>query len=113
MRGAYPRAEENLVRMLDAIHARMLDDGDGGGRSGPLKLGPGDLARMGTGVGLDEAETAELFRDLVRGNYVRLRGRYREGVTGRSAPAHVAGLTDRGLRELRRDAGSQRDGPVP
>ena len=109
MRDAHPEAEEKLVRMLVVIHGRMLGDGegddrrDGGGRAGrPLRLEPEDLARMGTGLGVDGDEAAELFRGLVRGNYVRLRGRYREGVTGRSAPAHVAGLTEWGLREARR-----------
>ena len=105
MRGAHPKTEEKLVRMLGAIQGRLRDGGEeDGGRSRPLKLDPGDLARMGAGMGLNGAESAELFRGLVRGNYVRLRGRYREGVTGRSAPAHVAGLTDRGVSELGRDA---------
>ena len=119
MRGAHLEAEEKVVRMLEAIHGRMIDDGEGredrrsnerrGGR--PLRLEPEDLASMGAGIGLDEAEAAELFRGLVRGNYVRLRGRYREGVTGRSAPAYVAGLTERGLREAKRAREDATQGP--
>ena len=118
LRGAHPEAEEKVVRMLRDIHGRMLDDGernDRGGNGGravrPLRLDPEDLARMGAGIGLDGAETAELFRGLVRGNYVRLRGRYREGVTGRSAPAYVSGLTERGLREARRAREDATQGP--
>lgn len=115
MRSAHPEAEEKLVRMLGAIHGRMRGDERDSGTGGRpvLKLDPGDLVRMGAGMGLDEAEAVELFRGLVRGNYVRLRGRFREGVTGLSAPAYVAGLTDRGLRQLAREAGSARDGPGP
>ena len=117
MCGTQPKVEEKLVRMLEAIYGRMRDDGEGevgrGGCSRPLKLEPGDLVWIGAGMGLDGAQAAELFRGLVRGNYVRLRGRYREGVTGLSAPAHVAGLTDRGLRELGRDTESKRTGPGP
>ena len=117
MRGTHPKAEEKLVRMLGAIHERMREDGEREGervdRSHVLRLDPEDLVRMGAGVGLDGAEAVEMFRDLVRGNYIRLRGRFREGVTGRSAPAYVAGLTDRGLRELKRGAGSRQDGPEP
>lgn len=109
MRGAYPKAEQKVARMLGAIHGRMREDGERegerGDRSYVLRLDPEDLARMGAEVGVNEAEAAELFRGLVRGNYVRLRGRFREGVTGRSAPAYVAGLTDRGLHELGRDVG--------
>lgn len=107
--GAYSEAEEKLVRMLVAIEERLRDEG----RTRPLRLEPGELARMGDGTGLDGAEAAELFRRLVQGNYVRLRGRFREGATGRSAPAYVAGLTDRGLRELGREAGPNRGIPGP
>lgn len=120
MRSVHLKAEDKLAQMLGIIQGRMRDDGERSGeRSGrlrSLRLDPDDLARMGAGMGLNDAEAAELFRGLVRGNYVRLRGRFREGVTGLSAPAYVAGLTDRGLHELERGAGRHgptRGGPEP
>lgn len=84
------RTEEE--RMLALLRER-LDEVLGAGEV-VLRLNPEDLRSMGSEAGV-EKEVAAVFRSLVRSNLVRLRGRWREGASGVTAPVYVARLTGR------------------
>ena len=99
---------EEMRRMLALLQER-LNEAERAGEA-VLRLEPGDVKRLCSEAGVEE-DAVGAFRALVRSNLVRLRGRWREGVSGVTAPVYVARLTEwdhesRGLaaagRSLRR-----------
>lgn len=81
------------TQTLPTLLRKRLDDARGAGEE-VLKLEPEDLRSMCREVGI-KGDPVEAFRALVRSNLVRLRGRWREGGSGRRAPVYVARLTGR------------------
>lgn len=79
--------------MLDLLRRSLVEARDGGGAV--LKLEPGDLRDLGLRAGV-EGDAIEAFRLLVRSNLVRLRGRWREGASGRTSPAYVSRVVESG-----------------
>lgn len=73
----------DVRRVLALLRERLSDAG------GVLRLEPEDLRSLGIEAGI-EGDAAVAFRALVRSNRVRLRGRWREGVSGVTAPVYVA-----------------------
>jgi hypothetical protein len=77
-------------RMLLLLDERLGEANRAGDAA--LKLEPGDLRRLGSEAGV-EGDAVDAFRALVKSNLVRLRGRWREGVSGVRTPVYVARLT--------------------
>lgn len=90
------RTEE--TRRLLALLRDRLDEAERAGEVA-LKLEPGDVERLCSEAEI-EGDAADVFRNLVRGNLVRLRGRWREGRSAVRAPVYVERLTEGGLRAL-------------
>lgn len=84
---------EEALRMLASLR-ELLYEAHAAGEA-VLRLEPCDLSSIGSEAGLD-GDAVGVFRALVRSNAVRLRGRWREGVSGVSAPVYVARLTGQG-----------------
>lgn len=79
--------------MLEELRRRLAEARDGG--EAALKLAPEDLRSLCSRAGV-EGDAAAAFRLLVRSNLVRLRGRWREGVSGETAPVYVVRVLDGG-----------------
>lgn len=75
-----------------ALLRQKLDESRGAGEA-VLKLGPDDLRSLCSRAGL-EGDAVAAFRLLVRSNLVRLRGRWREGVSGKTAPVYVSRVVE-------------------
>lgn len=75
--------------MLAHLRGRLEEAHDAGEKV--LRLDPEDLRSVGSEAGIEESAVV-VFRTLVRSNLVRLRGRWREGVSGVTAPVYVARL---------------------
>ena len=82
---------EEMRRMLALLQER-LDEAERNGEA-VLKLEPVDVKRLCSEAGVEE-DAVGAFRALVRSNLVRLRGRWREGVSGATASVYVACLTE-------------------
>ncbi len=84
--------------MLAFLRERLDEAHDAG--EAVLRLGPEELRGMASEAGI-EGDATGAFRTLVRSNLVRLRGRWREGASGVTAPVYVVrliGETPRGSR---------------
>lgn len=88
--GAVCGGAEGLLALLRG----RLDEAHGAGEPA-LKLGPDDLRGLCSRAGI-EGDAVGAFRLLVRTNLVRLRGRWREGVSGRTAPVYVSRIVESG-----------------
>lgn len=98
--GARERTEARRgeTRRVLALLQERLDEARGAGGT-VLRLDPADVARLCSEAGV-EGDAVGAFRALVRSNLVRLRGRWREGVSCEAAPVYVARLAaPRGSRE--------------
>jgi len=91
-------ARPERQRLLLGLLRERLDEAEGAGEL-VLKLEPEDMERLCSEAGI-EANPVATFRSLVRANLVRLRGRWREGISGAQAPVYVERLTEQGLRLL-------------
>ena len=80
-------------RLLEPLSRRLDEAHDAGGAA--LKLGPEDLRELCWRAGV-EGDAVGAFRLLVRSNLVRLRGRWREGVSGETAPVYVSRVVEGG-----------------
>ena len=80
------------ARRILALLRQRLDEAHGFGEPF-LKLEPGDLTSLCSRAGI-EGDAAGAFRLLVRSNLVRLRGRWREGVSGETAPVYVSRVVE-------------------
>lgn len=78
--------------MLEELRRRLAEARDD---EAALKLAPEDLKSLCSRAGV-EGDAAAAFRLLVRSNLVRLRGRWREGVSGETAPVYVVRVLDGG-----------------
>lgn len=79
--------------MLEGLRRGLAEAHDEG--EAVLKLEPDDLRSLCSRAGV-EGDAVVAFRALVRSNLVRLRGRWREGISGEKAPVYVARVVDGG-----------------
>ncbi len=81
---------QSMLEELRLGLAEARDDGEA-----TLKLAPEDLRSLCLRAGV-EGDAVAAFRLLVRSNLVRLRGRWREGVSGETAPVYVVRVLNGG-----------------
>lgn len=86
-------SSETTRWMLQELRQGLAEAHDDG--EAALKLEPGDLRSLCSRAGV-EGDAIAALRLLVRSNLVRLRGRWREGVSGEMAPVYVVRVIDRG-----------------
>ena len=84
---------EETRMMLETLHQGLAEAREGGEPA--MKLGPDDIRSLYSRA-RGEGDAGAAFRSLVRSNLVRLRGRWREGVSGETAPVYVARVLNPG-----------------
>lgn len=89
---------EEAQRILAVLRERLAEAQSAGDAA--LRLEPGDLRDLCAEAGF-EGDAVDALRTLVRSNLIRLRGRWREGVSGVGAPVYVGRLTGSDGRERR------------
>ena len=78
---------EETQSLLRGLRRALSETRADGGTA--LKLDPDELRNLCSRAGV-EGDAVAAFRLLVRSNLVRLRGRWREGVSGETAPVYVS-----------------------
>ena len=84
---------EETRMMLETLHQGLAEAREDG--ESTMKLGPDDIRSLYSQA-RGEGDAVAAFRSLVRSNLVRLRGRWREGVSGETAPVYVARVLNPG-----------------
>jgi len=88
---------EEAQRRILALLRERLEEAQRAGEA-VLRLEPVELRDLCSEVGF-EGDAVDALRTLVRSNRIRLRGRWREGVSGVGAPVYVGRLTGSDGRE--------------
>lgn len=84
---------EDAQAMLEGLRRALAEARDDG--EAALKLAPDDLRVLCSRAGV-EGNAVSALRLLVRSNLVRLRGRWREGASGETAPVYVVRVMEPG-----------------
>lgn len=85
--------QEKTRRLLALLKDRLAEANRAG--EAALRIEPEHLRSLCSEAGV-EGDAVDALQALVRSNRVRLRGRWREGVSGISSPVYVARLIGQG-----------------